>query len=235
MSTTQSCRARSTSSFVRYPGLRVLRHLELDLVPHVRLELSLGVGERLLGCSRDVELRVHLVDGGAQGGFGVQHHRGEEKPHEVVVGLVPVFRHDDDANPPALHLAKLLVLCAVGDLRQGEVERQDERVARMARDFRHRVVVVALLVMGDELLVRRRRLRGLWRPRQDVRLVLQGQQGDEQNGRHASSFDTSFPLTSVRRKSRPWNLYVSFSWSIPSRCSIVACRSCTSTGSSTML
>src|SRR6185503_8190965 len=111
-----------------------------------------------------------------------------------------------DAEPLALHLAKLLVLRAVGDLRQGEVEGQDERAARMACDFRHRGVVVALLVLGNELLVRRRRLRGLWRARQDVRLVLQGQQGNEENARHASSFDTSFPLTSVRRKSRPWNL-----------------------------
>lgn len=28
---------------------------------------------------------------------------------------------------------------------------------------------------------------------------------------------TTFPWTSVRRKSRPWNLYVSFSWLMPSR------------------
>ncbi len=48
---------------------------------------------------------------------------------------------------------------------------------------------------------------------------------------YASNPVTTLPLTSVRRKSRPWNLYVSFSWSTPSRCSIVAWRSCTSTGS----
>ena len=38
----------------------------------------------------------------------------------------------------------------------------------------------------------------------------------------ASSFVTSFPCTSVSRKSRPWNRYVSFSWSIPNSPSIVA-------------
>ena len=51
------------------------------------------------------------------------------------------------------------------------------------------------------------------------------------DSRQARSAGTSLPWTSVSRKSRPWNLYVSFSWSMPSRCSIVACRSCTSTGS----
>ena len=35
------------------------------------------------------------------------------------------------------------------------------------------------------------------------------------------------PPTSVRRKSRPWKRYVSFRWSSPSRCRIVACRSWT--------
>ena len=42
---------------------------------------------------------------------------------------------------------------------------------------------------------------------------------------------TTFPCTSVRRKSRPWNLKVSCVWSMPSRCRIVAFRSWTSTGS----
>ena len=35
------------------------------------------------------------------------------------------------------------------------------------------------------------------------------------------------PCTSVSRKSRPWNRNVRRSWSSPSRCRIVACRSCT--------
>ena len=51
----------------------------------------------------------------------------------------------------------------------------------------------------------------------------------------ASTFLTTLPWTSVRRKSRPWNLYVSRLWSMPSRCSIVACRSLTWTGLSTAL
>jgi hypothetical protein len=46
---------------------------------------------------------------------------------------------------------------------------------------------------------------------------------------------TTLPCTSVRRKSRPWNLYVSRVWSMPSRCRMVAFRSWTSTGSRTML
>ena len=45
---------------------------------------------------------------------------------------------------------------------------------------------------------------------------------------HTSSFRISFPPTSVRRKSRPWKRKVSFSWSIPSRCRMVAWTSCTS-------
>src|SRR5690349_19531579 len=35
---------------------------------------------------------------------------------------------------------------------------------------------------------------------------------------YASSSFTTFPCTSVRRKSRPWKRYVSFVWSNPSRC-----------------
>ncbi len=46
---------------------------------------------------------------------------------------------------------------------------------------------------------------------------------------------TTSPDTSVNRKSRPWNLKVSFLCSMPSRCSMVACRSCTGTTSSTAL
>ena len=42
---------------------------------------------------------------------------------------------------------------------------------------------------------------------------------------HASSFVTTLPCTSVRRKSRPWNLCVSCVWSKPRRCRSVACRS----------
>jgi len=48
----------------------------------------------------------------------------------------------------------------------------------------------------------------------------------------ASSLCSTLPCTSVRRKSRPWNLKVSFSCSKPRRCKIVACRSCTWAGSS---
>ena len=39
---------------------------------------------------------------------------------------------------------------------------------------------------------------------------------------HASACVITFPPTSVRRKSRPWNRNVSFVWSSPSRWSIVA-------------
>ena len=41
---------------------------------------------------------------------------------------------------------------------------------------------------------------------------------------------TTFPATSVRRKSRPLKRYVKRSWSIPNRCRMVACRSLTLTG-----
>src|SRR5262245_58131795 len=49
----------------------------------------------------------------------------------------------------------------------------------------------------------------------------------------ARSSRTTRPCTSVRRKSRPSKRYVSRSWSRPSRCRMVACRSCTWTRSST--
>ena len=52
---------------------------------------------------------------------------------------------------------------------------------------------------------------------------------------HARIFFTTFPCTSVRRKSRPWKRNVSLVWSRPSRCRIVACRSWTWTRSSTTL
>jgi len=52
---------------------------------------------------------------------------------------------------------------------------------------------------------------------------------------YASSRLRIFPATSVSRKSRPLWKYVSRLWSIPSRCSIVACRSWTVTGSTTAL
>ena len=52
---------------------------------------------------------------------------------------------------------------------------------------------------------------------------------------HASSFAITFPLTSVRRKSRPWNRKISLVWSTPRRWSTVAWMSCTSTESSTAL
>ena len=52
---------------------------------------------------------------------------------------------------------------------------------------------------------------------------------------HASSSGRTLPKTSVRRWSRPSWRNVSRSWSRPSRWSSVACRSCTSTGFSTML
>ncbi len=42
---------------------------------------------------------------------------------------------------------------------------------------------------------------------------------------HARISRTTEPWTSVRRKSRPTWLNVSRVWSMPSRCSIVACRS----------
>ena len=51
----------------------------------------------------------------------------------------------------------------------------------------------------------------------------------------ASKGLTALPWTSVSRNLRPWNLNVSLVWSTPSRCSIVACRSCTETGFSLML
>src|SRR6185503_9065372 len=53
--------------------------------------------------------------------------------------------------------------------------------------------------------------------------------------RHASSSGTTRPKTSVRRKSRPWWRYTSFSWSRPSWRKSVACRSWTSSGFSTTL
>ena len=69
-------------------------------------------------------------------------------------------------------------------------------------------------------------------PAQDFR----GNTGGLRAGRsYASSFVTTSPWTSVRRKSRPWKRYVSFVWSKPSRCRIVACRSWTWTWSSTAL
>jgi len=47
------------------------------------------------------------------------------------------------------------------------------------------------------------------------------------HGLHANSFVTTFPPTSVKRKSRPWKRKVSLVWSSPSRWRNVACRSCT--------
>ncbi|MEY4529112.1 MAG: hypothetical protein RL768_2831 [Nitrospirota bacterium] len=52
---------------------------------------------------------------------------------------------------------------------------------------------------------------------------------------YASNGLMTSPAMSVRRKSRPSNRWVRRVCSIPSRWSIVACRSCTFTGSSTML
>lgn len=46
---------------------------------------------------------------------------------------------------------------------------------------------------------------------------------------------TTRPDTSVRRKWRPWKNQVNRSWSRPSRCSSVACRSCTDIAPSTVL
>ena len=46
-------------------------------------------------------------------------------------------------------------------------------------------------------------------------------------GIHTTRPSTTFPATSVNRKSRPWNLKVSFVWSKPSKRRMVACRSCT--------
>jgi hypothetical protein len=43
------------------------------------------------------------------------------------------------------------------------------------------------------------------------------------------------PCTSVRRKWRPWYLYVRRLWSTPRTCRIVACKSCTCTGLETTL
>src|SRR5207253_1758528 len=42
---------------------------------------------------------------------------------------------------------------------------------------------------------------------------------------YANNFSTTSPCTSVRRKSRPWRRNVSFLWSRPSKCRMVACRS----------
>src|SRR5262249_43792892 len=49
----------------------------------------------------------------------------------------------------------------------------------------------------------------------------------------ANSFCTTFPATSVSRKSRPWKRYVSFRWSKPNSCRMVAWKSLTWIGSST--
>ena len=54
-------------------------------------------------------------------------------------------------------------------------------------------------------------------------------------GDQARSFVTTSPATSVRRKSRPWNRWVSRVWSNPSRWRIVAWRSWTWTRSSAAL
>ena len=53
--------------------------------------------------------------------------------------------------------------------------------------------------------------------------------------RHASSLSSTVPATSVSRKLRPLYLYVSFVWSRPSRCRMVACRSLTDTRSTAAL
>ena len=42
---------------------------------------------------------------------------------------------------------------------------------------------------------------------------------------YEKTFSTTCPPTSVSRKSRPWNRYVSLRWFRPSKCSNVACRS----------
>src|SRR5205807_4088065 len=66
-----------------------------------------------------------------------------------------------------------------------------------------------------------------WVPRQSL--------GTSSNDSQARTLCTTLPCTSVRRKSRPWNLQVSRLWSTPSKYSMVACRSCTSTTFSTAL
>ena len=58
---------------------------------------------------------------------------------------------------------------------------------------------------------------------------------DRSRGAYASNGLMTSPAMSVRRKSRPSKRCVKRVCSMPRRCSIVACRSCTLTGSSTML
>ena len=58
---------------------------------------------------------------------------------------------------------------------------------------------------------------------------------DPSRGAYASKGLISSPAMSVRRKSRPSKRWVKRVCSMPSRCSIVACKSCTFTGFSTML
>ena len=55
------------------------------------------------------------------------------------------------------------------------------------------------------------------------------QQHHQPNPPQLKTSRTTFPYTSVNRKSRPLYRYVSRSWSSPSRCKIVACKSCTCT------
>ncbi len=149
------------------------------------------------------------VDDEAVGGLS----RRDRRPRVAAVEH-PLARVQHEAALDLVGQAAVALVAAVGE------DRPDPRLEELE------------VTGGDR---RRRRRHGRRRRGRDVRGKGRREGGQRHGGAHGLSVEvhharigwTTFPATSVSRKSRPAWRYVSRSWSKPSRCRIVAWKSWT--------
>jgi hypothetical protein len=173
------------------------RHiLRVDQAGVGRVVFDLDVFQRLRGDPGEVELFFHLVAGGPERCLGVEKHRGNHQARQAILCPMPDDRRRSLAPPRSrddlgVRLAPRLP------------ERGFQVVGMLTRRLLHRRIEVAAGIPGEQLLVSRC---GMVAAEQALEPRASRPGRAARGSCHASSFETTFPLTSVSRKSRPWNL-----------------------------